>query len=97
MDSREYVSVSGRELEAAKRVTGQRSTRSAVRAALRFTAKYYGRPAYALGLDLNKLHPDTLKSMENHKAGRIRTFASAKECFDALRTESRAKVRKKIA
>ena len=70
-------------------MTGQRSTRSAVQAALKFTAKYYGRPAYALALDLDKLHPDTLKSMENHKAGRVHIFAGAKECFDALRQQQK--------
>ena len=97
MDSRETVSVSGRELEAAKRATNERTTSSAVRTALRFTAKYYGRPAYALALDLDRLHPDTLKSMQNHKAGRTRSFGSAKECFETLRAESGTKVRNKVA
>lgn len=43
------------------------------------------------------LHPDTLRSVRNHEAGRVRWARNADELFATLRAEVAAKARKKAA
>lgn len=93
----QFVAVSDRDLEAAKHATGTRDARATVRAALRFAAKYGGRPAYAMGLDLDTPHPDTLTAIMDFKTGRFTRHRTAAESISALRAQIAAKAKKKAA